>query len=56
MIWDKQNARTLSNVIDLLIQNKNCQLSVAGDDAILYPLSDPADLDRWESDIPEVFE
>ncbi len=56
MMWDRQSPGTLSNVIDLLNQGKSCQMFVAGDDANLYPLNHLEDLEKWQSNIPEVFD
>jgi hypothetical protein len=46
MIWDCQSAGTLSNVIDLLSQGKNCYVWVSPD-SDLYQFDNPTALDKW---------
>jgi hypothetical protein len=53
MIWDCKSAGTLSNVIDLLRQGKNCFIWVAPD-SDLYQFDNPASLDKWMASYPEV--
>jgi hypothetical protein len=53
MIWDCNSAGTLSNVIDLLSQGKNCYIWVAPD-SDLYQFDNPASLDKWMESYPEV--
>jgi hypothetical protein len=53
MIWDCKSAGTLSNVIDLLEQGKNCFIWVAPD-SDLYQFDNSASLDKWMASYPEV--
>jgi hypothetical protein len=53
MIWDCKSAGTLSNVIDLLGQGKNCLIWVAPD-SDLYQFDNTASLDKWMESYPEV--
>jgi hypothetical protein len=53
MIWDCNSAGTLSNVIDLLSQGKNCYIWVAPD-SDLYQFDNSASLDKWMESYPEV--
>ena len=53
MIWDCNSAGTLSNVIDLLSQGKNCYIWVAPD-SDLYQFDNTASLDKWMESYPEV--
>lgn len=46
MIWDCQSAGTLSNVIDLVRQGKNCYIWVAPD-SDLYQFDNQKSLDKW---------
>jgi hypothetical protein len=46
MIWDCQSAGTLSNVIDLVRQGKNCFIWVAPD-SDLYQFDNQISLDKW---------
>lgn len=55
MIWDTLSAGTLSNLIDLLHQGKQCQMYVAGEDSNLYYLKTSDDLNRWRDIYPDVF-
>jgi hypothetical protein len=53
MIWDCKSAGTLSNVIDLLGQCKNCFIWVAPD-SDLYQFDNSASLEKWMENYPEV--
>jgi hypothetical protein len=53
MIWDCESAGTLSNVIDLLGQGKNCFIWVAPD-SDLYQFDNSVSLDKWMENYPEV--
>ena len=53
MIWDCKSAGTLSNVVDLLGQGKNCFIWVAPD-SDLYQFDNSASLDKWMVSYPEV--
>ena len=53
MIWDCKSAGTLSNVIDLLTQGKNCLIWVAPD-SDLYQFDNSASLDKWMANYSEV--
>ena len=53
MIWDCKSAGTLSNVIDLLAQEKNCFIWVAPD-SDLYQFDNSASLEKWMESYPEV--
>jgi len=53
MIWDCKSAGTLSNVIDLLGQGKNCFIWVAPD-SDLYQFDNSASLEKWMENYPEV--
>jgi hypothetical protein len=46
MIWDCRSAGTLSNVIDLVRQGKNCFIWVAPD-SDLYQFDNQISLDKW---------
>jgi hypothetical protein len=46
MIWDCQSAGTLSNVIDLVRQGKNCFVWVAPD-SDLYQFDNQVSLEKW---------
>ena len=46
MIWDCKSAGTLSNVIDLLSQGKNCYIWVAPD-SDLYQFDNLKSLEKW---------
>ena len=53
MIWDCKSAGTLSNVIDLLEQGKNCFVWVAPD-SDLYQFDNSTSLDKWMRNYSEV--
>ena len=53
MIWDCKSAGTLSNVIDLLGQGKNCFIWVAPD-SDLYQFDNLASLENWMGRYPDV--
>ena len=53
MIWDCKSAGTLSNVIDLLDQGKNCFIWVAPD-SDLYQFDNSASLEKWMANYPAV--
>jgi hypothetical protein len=53
MIWDCKSAGTLSNVIDLLGQGKNCFIWVAPD-SDLYQFDNTDSLNKWMANYPEV--
>ena len=53
MIWDCQSAGTLSNVIDLISQGKNCHIWVAPD-SDLYQFDNPKSLEKWMGAYPEL--
>lgn len=53
MIWDTKSAGTLSNVIDLLGQGKNCFIWVALD-SDLYQFDNKGSLEKWLGKYPEV--
>lgn len=53
MIWDCQSAGTLSNVIDLIRQGKNCFIWVAPD-SDLYQFDNQNSLDKWMNDYQDV--
>ena len=53
MIWDGKSAGTLSNVIDLLSQGKNCYIWVAPD-SDLYQFDNSVSLEKWLEEFPEV--
>ena len=53
MIWDCKSAGTLSNVIDLLAQGKNCFIWVAPDSE-LCQFDNSSSLERWMEKYPEV--
>jgi hypothetical protein len=53
MIWDCKSAGTLSNVIDLLGQGKNCFIWVAPD-SDLYQFDNSGSLDKWMENYPDV--
>ncbi len=53
MIWDCKSAGTLSNVIDLLDQGKNCFIWVAPD-SDLYQFDNSVSLEKWMKNYPEV--
>jgi hypothetical protein len=53
MIWDCESAGTLSNVIDLIDQGKNCFIWVAPD-SDLYQFDNSASLDKWMASYSEV--
>ena len=55
MIWDTSSAGTISNLVDMLRQEKPCQMYVAGEDSNLYYLRNLEDLDRWKVRYPKVF-
>lgn len=52
MIWDCKSAGTLSNVIDLIDQGKNCFIWVAPD-SDLYQFDNSTSLDRWMASYSE---
>jgi hypothetical protein len=56
MIWDTSSAGTISNLVDLLQQEKPCQMYVAGEDSHLYYLKNLEDLERWRTRYPKVFD
>ena len=53
MIWDCKSAGTLSNVIDLLDQGKNCFIWVAPD-SDLYQFDNLSGLEKWMANYPDV--
>jgi hypothetical protein len=53
MIWDCNSAGTLSNLIDLIRQGKNCYMWVAPD-SDMYQFDNPQSLDKWMNAYPEV--
>jgi hypothetical protein len=53
MIWDCKSAGTLSNVIDLISQGKNCFIWVAPD-SDLYQFDNAPSLEKWMENYPEV--
>ena len=53
MIWDCKSAGTLSNVIDLLAQSKNCFIWVVPDSEV-YQFDNSASLEKWMQNYPEV--
>ena len=53
MIWDCKSAGTLSNVIDLISQGKNCFIWVAPD-SDLYQFDNSVSLEKWMQNYPEV--
>lgn len=53
MVWDCSSAGTLSNLIDLIRQGKNCFVFVAPDSDI-YQFDNPNSLDKWMVQYPEV--
>jgi hypothetical protein len=53
MIWDCKSAGTLSNLIDLVQQGKNCYVWVAPD-SDMYQFDNPQSLDKWMEAYPEV--
>lgn len=53
MIWDCKSAGTLSNVIDLLDQGKNCFIWVAPD-SDLYQFDNLSSLEKWMANYPDV--
>jgi len=53
MIWDCKSAGTLSNVIDLIGQGKNCFIWVAPD-SDLYQFDNSDSLEKWMENFPEV--
>ena len=53
MIWDCQSAGTLSNVIDLVSQGKNCFVWVAPDSEI-HQFDNLHSLEKWMIQYPEV--
>ena len=53
MIWDCKSAGTLSNVIDLLGQGKNCFVWVAPDPD-LYQFDNSGSLEKWMENYAEV--
>ena len=53
MIWDCKSAGTLSNVIDLIEQGKNCYVWVAPD-SDLYQFDNSDSLNHWMESYPEV--
>ena len=53
MIWDCKSAGTLSNVIDLLEQGKNCFIWVAPD-SDMYLFDNSTSLEKWMSKYAEV--
>lgn len=53
MIWDCQSAGTLSNVIDLVRQGKNCYIWVAPD-SDLYQFDNQKSLEKWMNSYQEV--
>ena len=53
MIWDCKSAGTLSNVIDLIGQGKNCFIWVAPD-SDLYQFDNSVSLDKWMANYSEV--
>jgi hypothetical protein len=53
MIWDCKSAGTLSNVIDLLEQEKNCFVWVAPD-SDMYQFDNSTSLKKWMANYPEV--
>jgi hypothetical protein len=53
MIWDCQSAGTLSNVIDLVRQGKNCFIWVASD-SDLYQFDNQKSLEKWMDTYPDV--
>lgn len=53
MIWDCQSAGTLSNIIDLIRQGKNCFIWVAPD-SDLYQFDNQNSLDKWMKDYQDV--
>lgn len=53
MIWDCKSAGTLSNVIDLLEQGKNCFVWVVPD-SDLYQFDNSTSLDKWMGNYSEV--
>jgi hypothetical protein len=55
MIWDCKSAGTLSNVIDLLDQGKNCFIWVAPD-SDLYQFDNSVSLEKWMERYPDVRE
>lgn len=52
MIWDCKSAGTLSNVIDLLDQGKNCFIWVAPD-SDMYQFDNSDSLERWMENYPD---
>ena len=53
MIWDCQSAGTLSNVIDLVRQGKNCFIWVAPD-SDLYQFDNQKSLEKWMNTYKDV--
>ena len=53
MIWDCRSAGTLSNVIDLLSQGKNCFIWVAPE-SDLYQFENYPSLEKWMEEYPDV--
>lgn len=53
MLWDCESAGTLSNVIDLLGQGKNCYIWVAPD-SVMYQFDNSDSLEKWMENYPEV--
>jgi len=53
MIWDCKSAGTLSNVIDLVSQRKNCFVWVATDSE-LYQFDNVNSLEKWMTQYPNV--
>jgi len=53
MIWDCKSAGTLSNVIDLIGQGKNCFIWVAPD-SDLYQFDNSPSLEKWMENYSEV--
>jgi len=53
MVWDCKSAGTLSNVIDLIKQGKNCYVWVAPD-SDLYQFDNSDSLNHWMASYPEV--
>jgi hypothetical protein len=53
MIWDCKSAGTLSNLIDLIGQGKNCYIWVAPD-SDLYQFDNSSSLEKWMETYPEV--
>jgi hypothetical protein len=53
MIWDCKSAGTLSNLIDLIDQGKNCFIWIAPDSE-LHQFDDSISLEKWMENYPDV--